>query len=589
MADSRALNVLVITADQLRGDSLHCAGHSLLQTPHLDALAAAGVRFAQHFTTATPCAPSRASIHTGMYACNHRVISNGTPLDEQASNWALEIAEGSGVQPALLGYTDISPDPRTLQGMESKELKYWDGGFLPGFRNLSEHNELGSPAWLEAHGVDLGPVMDELKAPGYVPWNGWTGETHWLEVAKGQGSREDAPPLADGFPAPAAYPKEASDTYVLTTQAIDYVSAESLAGRRWALHLSLLKPHPPIIAPEPYNTRYHPGEVGAPLQPLDAAVEARVHPYLAHVHAKDTERPLVGSDTGTVKDATDEELRLLKASYYGLISEVDDNIGRLVEGLKKAGEWEKTLIVFTADHGEMMGDHWLRGKLGFYDGAYHVPLLVRDPRPEANASRGSVVAAFTEHVDIAPTLLEYFGVAIPRQCDGLSLRPLLEAAASAPPPSYWRTAVHFEHDFRFGVGKAMSVTYGLSMDDCSLTVLRTATRKLVHFGGDLPPLLYDLCKDPAEGYNVSGEPAYASELAALQCQMLSWRLRHCSRVLTHLRVGSPWALTCHDAVTFRAAEAKPKHFLPSAPSTRAAKRLRSGKHRTAGSEQQAEL
>lgn len=571
------LNILFITADQLRGDSLQCAGHHLLETPHLDALFADGVRFAQHFTTASPCAPARASIHTGMYLSNHRVISNGTPLDERASNWALEIAEATDVQPALVGYTDLPPDPRTLVGVGSKGVQRWDGGFLPGLRNLSEHNEMGSPAWLTAHGVELGPVMDMIKAPGYVPWNGWTGETHWLEVAKGQASREDAEPLADGFPAPAAYAKEASDTYVLTSQAIEHVLTESNAGRRWALHLSLLKPHPPLIAPEPYNKKYHPGKVRAPVRPLDdAAAEAKVHPYLACLHDKDTLRPLVQGETGTVKDVTDEELRLLTSSYYGLISELDDNIGRLVEGLKVAGQLEKTLIVFTADHGEMLGDHWLRGKLGFYDGAYHIPLLVRDPRPEADASRGSSVASFTEHVDIAPTLLDYFGVPVPRQCDGRSLRPFVEAAARAPPPPGWRRAVHWEHDFRFGVGEVLRGSHGLDMNDCSLTVLRTASRKLVHFGGDLPPLLYDLAKDPEEGHDVSGDPFYARDLAVLQGQMLSWRLRHCSQVLTHLRVGVGRPLTVYDSTTSRADEASPKHMLPSAFSARAAKRMRGG-------------
>merc|ERR1712151_658994 len=115
------------------------------------------------------------------------------------------------------------------------------------------------------------------------------------------------------------------------------------------------------------------------------------------------------------------------------------------------------------------------------------------------------------------------------------------------------------------------------------TVLRTATRKLVHFGGELPPLLYDLCKDPAEACDVADNVAYARDLATLQRQMLSWRVRHCSRILTHLRVGiGKRPLTCYNEATFCAAEAAPTHMLPSAPSLRAAKRLRSGEDQTPG-------
>ena len=110
---SRIRNILFITADQWRGDCLSALGHPCLRTPNLDRLAAEGVLFRRHYSQATPCGPGRASLYTGLYLHNHRSVINGTPLDARHSNFALE-ARKAGYDPALFGYTDISPDPRTL-------------------------------------------------------------------------------------------------------------------------------------------------------------------------------------------------------------------------------------------------------------------------------------------------------------------------------------------------------------------------------------------------------------------------------------------------------------------------------------------
>ena len=129
MADP--LNVLFITADQWRGDCLTSAGHPMVMTPHLDALAADGVRFARHYANAAPCGPSRACLHTGLYLHNHRSVTNGTPLYARHTNWALEAA-AHGHDPVLFGYTDTSADPRGL-GPDDALLFTYEGP-LPGIR-----------------------------------------------------------------------------------------------------------------------------------------------------------------------------------------------------------------------------------------------------------------------------------------------------------------------------------------------------------------------------------------------------------------------------------------------------------------------
>ena len=149
-------NVLFVTADQWRGDSLSCAGHPVVRTPNLDRIAASGTRFARHYAQAAPCGPSRASLYTGMYLMNHRSATNGTPLDSRYTNIALE-ARKLGYRPALFGYTDTSIDPRTVPPDDERLRRY--EGVLPGFDpvcHLPEGNPTAWLAWLAEQGYELG-------------------------------------------------------------------------------------------------------------------------------------------------------------------------------------------------------------------------------------------------------------------------------------------------------------------------------------------------------------------------------------------------------------------------------------------------
>ncbi|HEX6658714.1 MAG TPA: sulfatase-like hydrolase/transferase, partial [Ilumatobacter sp.] len=134
--------MLLITLDQFRGDCLSSAGHPLVRTPHLDRLASAGVRFARHYSQAAPCGPGRASLYTGMYQFNHRVVANGTPLDRRFDNVALA-GRRAGYSPVMFGYTDQSVDPRDAAGPDDPRLSFYEG-VLPGFDallDLQSHNQ----------------------------------------------------------------------------------------------------------------------------------------------------------------------------------------------------------------------------------------------------------------------------------------------------------------------------------------------------------------------------------------------------------------------------------------------------------------
>jgi arylsulfatase A-like enzyme len=218
-----------------------------------------------------------------------------------------------------------------------------------------------------------------------------------------------------------------------------------------------------------------------------------------------------------------------------MISEVDRQIGRLVAGLKAAGAWDDTVIALTSDHGEMMGDHWTLGKFGYFDQAYHVPLIVRDPRrPE---SFGGRVSAFTEAVDVAPTLLEAAGARRDGPADGRSLTAFLQGGT----PRDWRREAHWEFDFREVATGAPQAALGVGLDDCSLAVIRGERWKYVHFAG-LPPLLFDLAADPGELRNLADDPGHLSVRVEMAEKLLAWRSRHLDRRLTGLSLtpGGPY-------------------------------------------------
>jgi len=490
------LNVLFITADQWRGDCLSSIGHPVVKTPNLDALASEGVHFTRHFANTAPCGPSRASLHTGLYLQNHRSHANGTPLDARHTNWALEV-KALGYDPVLFGYTDTSVDPRTVE-RDDRWLFTYEGP-LPGIRPL---------VLMDANPT---PWTDWLNAKGYATPP---------RAALAYSARADGPDLEDGapHPRPLVYPIEVDDTSFLIEQLVGYLGA---AGDPFVAHLSLLRPHPPFVAPEPYNAMYDPRTLPAFHRRANADEEGRQHPWLAWRLAQREFR------------ATDNEMRLrrLKAVYYGLMSRVDAAIGSLMTYLRESGLLDRTLIIFTSDHGEEIGDHWLIGKGGYFDGSYHIPLIVRDPRARADAARGMRVERFTENVDVMPTMLEAIGAEIPRQCDGESLMPFVNGQAA---PSAWRTEAHWEYDFRDDA-EAATGEHGLTPDQCSMNVLRGERYKYVHFAR-LPPLLFDMAEDPHEMRDLSTDPAHAPVMLACAQRLLSWRMTHDERTLTHIRL-----------------------------------------------------
>ncbi|MDI3323860.1 alkaline phosphatase family protein [Pontibacterium granulatum] len=497
-------NILWITADQWRGDSLGCAGNSVIKTPHIDALAADGVRFARHYSPSSPCGPSRATMLTGMYPHNHRMVTNGTPLDGSLTNIALEMRK-QGYDPQLFGYTDVTPDPRHLAAADP-ELRSFEG-VLPGFSAAERFVEDSKRwlAWLRRQGY-------EVSRSGY--------DVIYRAVG-GEGAAVSRPAL---------YSAEHSDTAWMTDRVIDQLRFTE--NEPFFYHVSYLRPHPPFVAPEPYNRLYDPARMPLPTRADNWEEEGEQHPYHDYiVQQLPYGRFVIGEGEQPVSSLAPEEVQRIRAVYYGLISEIDAHVGRLIQCLKAEGLYDDTLIILSSDHGELLGDHHMFSKENYFESCYHIPLIIKPAGSEGSGwSPGAAVDAFTESIDLMPTILDLCGYPVPAQCDGRSLRPLLQGQV----PANWRDAVYALLDFRDVESQCAERYFGLHHQQCNFLSVRDEYFKYVHFAG-LPNALYDLSKDPNELNNVAADPAYQDVLLRYSQKLLSWRVSHDKGRLDHMK------------------------------------------------------
>ena len=481
-------NVLLITLDQFRGDCLSLHGHRVVRTPHLDAFAKEATVLSRHYSQAAPCSPGRASLYTGTYLMNHRVCFNGSPLNDSFDNIA-RVARRRGYAPALFGYTDQGVDPRVTHHADDPRLSTYQG-VLPGFD------------W----------VLD-LSEP-YTPWL-----THL---------REHGHVIADHVTALTTEPERdesLSITSFLTDNFLSWHASHAPSTRQtkhnpdhspWFAHLSYLRPHPPYTAAGKWAREYDPADVDLPITPSDD----RHGFHEAVMQLPDTKAP-----------KTEAGMRRMRAQYYGMISEVDYHLGRIFSALRERGEWNDTVVVITADHGEQLGDHGLREKVGFFEQSYHIVGMVR--APHLDSGHGRIVDAFTENVDILPTLCELIGAPIPAQCDGRSLLPWLDGIT----PTDWRDAATWEYDWRQlyitdeSDGAAINWPHDRRLERQHLCVQRDASSAYVQFGnGDW--LAFDLATDSTWRTPIHD----AERVLPLAQRMLIWRSQHTSRELSGMKL-----------------------------------------------------
>ena len=461
-------NVLLVTLDQFRGDWTGAAGHQVVRTPNLDHLASQGVRFARHYSQAAPCGPGRASLYTGTYQMNHRVVGNGTPLDHRFDNVALA-ARRAGYRPALFGYTDSAVDPRIVDDDRDPRLETYEG-ILPGFDPVL-------------------PLVGDQR-----PWRRWLDDL-------GHDVPHSTPALLESESQRSA---DLSISAFLTDRAIEWIERRD---DPWFAHLSYLRPHPPYTAAGRFAEMYDPADMEPPIPPAEQR-----HPFHDRLMRVPDLMAPTDADAG----------RRLRAQYAGMISEVDHQLGRLWTFLRDAGQWDRTVVVITSDHGEQLGDHGYVQKAGFFEQSYHIPAIVRDPA--ATAGHGTTIEMFTENVDVFPTLCDVMGIDVPAQCDGLPLTPFLRGEE----PPWWRSAAHWEYDWRtsfIGSGDHQW-PWDRRLERQHLAVRRDATAAYVQFG-DGSWRCFDLAADPTWRAELHDPAAVLPHAQA----MLQWRSVHADRTL----------------------------------------------------------
>ena len=479
-----ARNVLFILADQFRADSLGAAGNEVIRTPHLDELAREGVLFRNCYNQAAPCGPSRMCIYTSRYMCSTRAVNNHTPLRDAEENWGYALRQ-AGYNPGLIGYNDYTVDPAILPADDLRRQGLSYDNVLPGFERVY-YQEYDSPeyfGWLKEQGYP-----DDLLSHEAI---------HTPDVPDG-GPGQHLPCYF-----PARYLAEHSECRFVTEKARDYIRSQRGDAGGWVLSLNYIKPHPPNINCEPYCSMYDPAAM--PLAVRRPQELDHPHPYLRHV-------------IGEGQHRDERHLREFMACYYGMISELDDNLGLIFDALKASGQWENTMIVFSSDHGEYLGDHYLVGKGHCFDGAMHIPCIVRDPESPGGRQR----AGFVESIDLGPTVLDWLGVDVPEIFQGRSLMPAVRD--DRDPAFEDRSEIHYEYDYRSG---ARAVDPDSDLTRHLLWVVRDDRYKYVHFADEgMPPMLFDLRKDPGEFENLALSPEYGATQLEYCRKLLRWRMRN---------------------------------------------------------------
>lgn len=499
-------NVLFIMCDQLRWDYLSCYGHPHLETPNIDRLAKRGVRFNHAYIQSPICGPSRMSFYTGRYVRSHGSNWNNFPLKVG------ELTLGDhlrplGVDTVLVGKTHMRADK---EGME----RY----------GIEEGTVIG--ARLAECGFDVFERDDGLHPDGnysanpryndYLKSKGYNDPNPWNTCANGvQPATEDETGLGWFLKysnRPANVAEEDSETPYLTRRFMDFVESRT-DDTPWMCHLSFIKPHWPYIVPEPYHNMYGPETWLPPVR--SEAEKAAPHPVFgAFMNARVSQ-----------SFAKDEVRNTVMPAYMGLIKQIDDQMGHLFHFLEQKGLMENTMIVFTSDHGDYLGDHWLGEKELFHDPSVRVPLIVYDPSKTADATRGTVSEDLVEGIDLAATFLDFFGgTAIPHRLEGRSLLPILNGKT----PEDWRDFAFSEYDFSPTPAR---IELGLEPNQCRLVMAVNHKWKYI-YSDVFRPMLFDKENDPDELVDLAENPAYGDTLSTLKDAVFAWSRQQSQRITT---------------------------------------------------------
>ncbi|QTN35236.1 sulfatase-like hydrolase/transferase [Cognatishimia activa] len=498
------MNILYIMYDQLRFDYLSCAGHPHLQTPNFDRVAAMGVRFSNAYIQSPICGSSRMSSYTGRYVSSHGAAWNGYPLRVGELTMGDHLRK-AGMGCWLIGKTHMKADAEGMARL----------GLAPDSVIGARQAECGFDVWIRDDGLwGYGPdgFYDEKRSPynEYLKAQGYEGENPWADFANA-GVTDGQ--IASGWmfenaDKPANIREEHSETPWLTDRTIDFIEQ---AEGPWCAHVSYIKPHWPFIVPAPYHDMYGENHVPMPLR---------------HDVEREDAHPVYGAYMQNAISSAfqrDEVRQKVIPAYMGLIKQCDDQLGRLLDYLEQTDRMKDTMIVLTSDHGDYLGDHWMGEKELFHEQSVKVPLIVYDPRRQADATRGTICDALVESIDLAPTFVEAAGGKVADHIlEGRALTPWLHGEAPD-----WRDFAISEYDFS---ATSVCVKLGLEPRDARLFMVFDGRFKLIHAEGGFRPMLFDLETDPEEFHDLAKTDTHQAEIDRLYGYLAQWGRRLSQRV-----------------------------------------------------------
>lgn len=476
---SKKPNILFLFSDQHRHNALGCAGHPLVQTPNLDWLAGQGLRFERTWTQCPVCMPCRATMITGRYThelgFTYNLTSNpGDTVDDSPfkSDWPtiMKQLQAGGYETASIGKTHYHSRPGSSEAEERGEA--FDtrqfGHFVKSFgwdyvmeeydRYGHIHSHVKSPytEHLEAQGL-LKAHQEQIKGIYRLTPTHWRGETSVLS-------------------------QEHELSSFIADHAMDWLESRDFE-KPFYLHLGFVQPHVPLMDDPTWAAYYADADIELPDMTMPEATndvwEKKVDMLKAH---------------SQVQTMTDDFVREGIRHYFGAVSLMDQKIGEVIDTLDKLGELENTWIIYSADHGEMLGEHHLWAKHCFYEGAVQVPLIISPPDREG---RG-VCSDLTQLIDVVSTLADIGQVDPPEGARGQSLLPVLETGSGG-----------YEYVF-----STIQDWTGVRNEDYRFTLdMPTGT----------PCELYDLAKDPGERNNCVEDPEYQEIVAQLKEVVLNHR------------------------------------------------------------------
>ncbi len=433
-------NILLITSDQQRFDTAGDASPPFMRTPHFNLLCNEGVNFTSAYSDCPICVPARVSLMTGKYVTTHKMTKNGpTSKIMGRMNTLPTYMRDRGYQTAAIGKMHFKP-PRTRHG------------------------------------------FDEMILPN----------DYYYEMTR---SGEKLQPMRHGigqnelYPCQATVPESMTLTSWITEECVKYILERRDPTLPFFLWCSFSKPHPPLDPPEPYYSMYRNCDIP--------------EPFISNwSEGNDCPEPFKRFKESRSVDLIPKEILLqARAAYYGLITQIDYNIGRIFSALQDAGMFDDTFIIYTSDHGEFLGDHNAGSKVFFYESSSHVPFVMRMPKSWGNRKHGTEVSSVVTHADILPTLLAATGTSeFPDDIDGQDLIALSRGQLEAP------------RIFLEGMTDDPRREY---------YALTDGKWKYIWYSEGGVEQLFDLVNDPKELNNLSHIKEYASKKAELKKELIS--------------------------------------------------------------------